>query len=700
MSNDKQQQSSDIQFFNLSFSTVLLLLIAWGLGSVSWKLTLAAVLSASALGLGWFIKSGNLSPRLALVGLGIFFAQLLASLFPFKLSNPFYVFDLHFFGSLLFMVIALPTFVALAFENQFPRLKYWLCGWLPLVFLISTNAYFVIFDFRDVFIADHSRHIGNAVYIYDLLAGEESGKLWKALTYYDFYQPISYLSAAPFFFLFGKSYTVGCLSLILFWLPIAYIYSRKTLIEYWQASQSQASAISFILVGSAMSVSMLKQYMQDFPVLAMVLVYQHLVYRSSFFLRSKGTAWAALAFAIGLLTKSSFILFGAGPWVVAFYRAWKKGKVPILLLNFLSFLGITSFTAGIWYLINRSHYDYTLFSDPLGFPEVTTAESFFWYWPRLLYILSEPLALIAIIGLILLYLQKKRSSYLVANSIFCFLLLFTTATFVQVKDARTIYPIVAYMVPFFLVVLQWGKFNLGKIALVISLVWLIGFNLTLGPNITNPLTDLLSPKSYYIQNAPTVPYSDAPNKSYYIYQKLFHEHFSDSAAPALQIGQDINGFTDRYYKSIYKPEAQVVNRSELGRQKLFYLRDHYWQDHYLFSLSKDTNTLVLKDLGRIAAIGGDLICGVQNLDSAGNVLQTTVWQLKPNQTQWKSKIVPGTTRLTVSFKAHHVWPSGQFVHLTYALFGDASYQPTFVSLEIFEPNTPRIADKILDLSSL
>ena len=492
MQRIKHSQSYDQHFFNLSFSSVLVLLLATGFATIGWKLAVASFFSASALGLGWLTYFDKLNSRYGWVGLGLFFAQLFICLMPIKPGNPFYVFELHFFGSLLFLLASIPAYISLAFESQFPKLKNWLCRWLPLFFLMACNLYFVVFDFHEVYPSDHSRHIGNAVFIYDLLCSNESGKLWKALTYYDFYQPVAYLSAAPFFWLFGKSYTVACLSLICFWLPLAYIFSRKTLLEYWKATESQATTITLLVVGGVMAVSMLKQFMQDFPVLALVLVYQYLVYRSSFFLRSKASAWAGLIFGIGLLTKASFLLYGAGPWFLAIYRAWRKGKLSILFVNLLSFIGIICFTAGIWFLINRSHYNYTLpaiqdFAGPMNLPTVDTWESFFWYWPKLVYILSEPTSILALAGLLLLFLKKKKSSYLLLNSLVCFTLVFVSATFVRNKDARTLLPIVAFFIPLFLLAFQRKDYQIGKIVMVLALVWILALNLNLGTGQANPI---------------------------------------------------------------------------------------------------------------------------------------------------------------------------------------------------------------------
>ena len=106
------------------------------------------------------------------------------------------------------------------------------------------------------------------------------------------------------------------------------------------------------------------------------------------------------------------------------------------------------------------------------------------------------------------------------------------------------------------------------------------------------------------------------------------------------------------------------------------------------------------NIDSVAKIGGDIFCTVKYLDSTGNELNTKVIELKSGQSHWKSEIVSGASKLAISFKVHQIWPSGQFVQLTYALFGENNYQPMFVPLEIFEAESPRVADKILDLKTL
>lgn len=636
--------------------------------------------------------------------LGLLLVSLGISGLPFDKGNPFDFFRFPVFQNLFSW---LPAFAGLYLANRLKERelsRFYLL--VPLLFLVGINTWFVVLDFKEIPAFDSSRHLMNALQVYSSITGESGMKLWEVFMHYDFYQPVSYIAPSPFFLLFGKSYTSALLCQVLFWLPLAYLGIWKTL-GYLRYAFSIRAFVCLLVLSSAMSLSLLRHFMQDFPVLALAIWFQYFVLRSGYFKSPKASWQAGWVFALGVLTKASFLFFLPGVAVFALLQFFRK---PISLarterIQHLLFLVLpVVLLVGSWFLVNRAHYNYTLpsmknFAELNHLGNAEELASWHWYWPRIPKAGSIGLVLL-VLGSVVFLFRRSKGWNLALAGILGFVLPVVVLGFIPNKDVRTIFPLQAfYVVPvaFFLRSLPLFAVS-GIYALGLPSVLLVGFSMTQGWSWNGP--DFLRPTPFMVETRPLPPSSPCPNHSFFSYAKAMEEVFPDEIFQRLSFSESDNYHSRAAYHLLlenknFKTRAQTHKPGEV----LAFTRPLAWPDHYLWRLYVQDSTLVLQQLAREEQIDGDLQIELYWLDSQDRGLKQDVHPLEAGKTTWTWPVMAGASKVRYGWKVHYTHPRGQWVQLIYDLLGESAFQTFNVPFQIFQAQGNPTETLVMPLSA-
>jgi hypothetical protein len=615
--------------------------------------------------------------------------SLLLSGLPFDSGNPFDFFRYPVFQNLFSWIPAFASLYVAKGLTEKGRLSFHF--WMPLLFLVGINAWFVLLDYREIPAFDSSRHLMNALQIYESVSGTSGMKLWEVLMHYDFYQPIAYIAPAPFFFLFGKSYTSALLCQVFFWLPLAFLGAWRTL-RFLRFSGAIAAFTSLVLFAGAMSFSLLRHFMQDFPVLTQAIWFQYYVLRSGFFKRGPDSWKAGWVFAAGVLTKASFLFFLPGVLVFMVIQFFRKPFSPVRLNhaeNLLKLAVPVVMLVGAWFLVNRAHYNYTLPSmkNFAALNKLENAEelaAWHWYWPRIPKAGSLGLVLL-FLGSVVWLFRKPKGWNLALSGAMGFFIAVSVLGFIPNKDVRTIFPLQAFFILPVAVLLRQlpNLVTTGVYGIGLPSVFVLGFFLTQGWNWWGP--EILKPIPFMVETKPMPPSSPCPNHSWFLYEKIYQSVFQGEEVPRLQFEESDNFHSRASYSLLLKgKELSTHSFDHKQGEVLAFTRSAAWPDHYFWRLFVQDSSLVLQQLGREEQIDGDLQIELYWLDAQDKGLKQEILPLEPGKIQWKWPVLPGAQKVRYAWKMHYTHPKGQWVQLVYDLLKEPSFQTFNVPLQIFQ----------------
>jgi hypothetical protein len=571
----------------------------------------------------------------------------------------------------------------------------------PLLFLVASNALYSVFGFNAVDPHDGARHISNALHIYNKLVSGESDKFLTAITYYDFYFPITYLFSFPFFLVFGKSFTAGSLSLSLFWLPVAYIYLWKTLTKYFDSQDWIAALVCLVVFGTSMSSSLIKPYMQDFPAMAVLVVFQYYFFGSSFFRNRKLTLIAGLIFGIGLVTKANFFLFGLIPVAFSIWFAWKEKQLFSRISNILIFFFALSAVAGIWFSVNIFHFSYEISTGvklhgETNFPPVLSWLSFRWYYIVFFTSYGGFQTLIFLGALFVLFVNRKSMGPNLAYALVSFLFFFVIIIFFRVKDQRTLFPALALVAPVFpMFFKQFSIRNFPLFPLVVFFViqenvyYLTGKSMLLPQVLLNP--------PFVVPAGFALPPTENPNLSHFVHDEMLRLNGIESPVSEIAWQGEYTPFIQRYYHEKNLGKAEKLKLPEFDASaKIIFCRDQRWPDYYLFSVSNSDSIISVHHIDNQARIKGDFTGRIKFFNQNKELIVDTSFGFAPEGKLFSMPKPIGSSQMEISFLVHHSHPMGQRVTAYYQFMG-AQYDQFNIPLEVYQKDGNRIPAAIIEL---
>lgn len=475
-----------------------------------------------------------------------------------------------------------------------------------LLLLILPNLFFIWTDFTPP-TWDPSRHGRNALQIFHMLFEDKVG-LSEGLMFYNFYPNVSYFVALPFVLLFGKSNDALSLSLIFFWLPISFYYTKKIINEIFKVSEEEAVLISFIYHSNFLYLSLYKQFLLDFQMVALLPVYYYYNWKSAFFNNKKFSLIAGLILGIGFLVKQIFLIF-AGPGLLVMgakllWNTWKnrKSNKPFyiskwknLLLHGAVALAVIIPWFGGWHFMYTfevaTHVDV---AKGEGDPEPVSLASLIWYFPGFLYTYTWPVVLLLFYGWYSL-LKVKRFNIHKYYALISIVIIFIALTLNYNKDLRYIIGIFFFL-GFGFFGLAFINVKMRKIILLGTTLLCFGFSINLVSwkklNVPGVTFD-----SYALPSAPQPPITHDESQALVFFEKMFSEQPIPVEKKVLhyqQLKEDnlFNYYSHSSQRSIQNVAGPAKYDSVLNKDEKF--TELYRTDYHILSAPvTDSNTYYL-----------------------------------------------------------------------------------------------------------
>ena len=607
-------------------------------------------------------------------------------MFPLPDNNPFYIFslskNLYFFQIFISFVLLLVCSGCLS-DLWIKRLV----RWSPLFFLMAVNSLYTVLSFNPIYPHDGARHISNALVVYNQLVSGEPDKLLSSIQYYDFYFPVSYLASFPFFLLFGKSFTAGCLTLSLFWLPLGYHYLWKSLKEQYRFSDFASSLSCFLIFGASMSSSLLRTYMQDFPALVLLIVFQFLVFKSDFFSNRRLSLIAGLVFGIGLVTKGNLFLFGIVPVLFTLYKGWEEKNLFERQANLLIFFFSLSAVAGIWFSVNIFHFSYEIANGAKqygeqNFPTVTSFDSIIWYTTRLKESLGPFQTILLCCGVVISLVTIRKLPFQIRYALVSFIFFYILITLFRVKDQRTIFPALCLIAPVFAYLTEkLIKIRGAVFFFPIVLLFIIQENICYLTGISYVLPSGILQKPFSMPAGFETPRMEDSNKSHFIYDRFCRSNGLNTSEFPISWPGEYTPFIERYFSNLYPKSETHTNTQNI--KQLIFCRDYFWQDYYLFSVSKSDSSLTISPVDNMARIKGDFYLTYSITGPSGEKSKDSLSSFSLDRPLLKIPVPSPGSRLEIALIVHHSHPMGQRVKAYYQFIGKEKYDTFYIPLDVY-----------------
>lgn len=347
--------------------------------------------------------------------------------------------------------------------------------WLYLFILVVSALHYIVFN-NHTPSWDQSRHAGDVVDMYNRWKYNNWG-IVDLFLYCDFYPTIPHLVALPFLALFGVSYQSVCLSLPLFWTPLAYIYSNRFAKLYLDKTHSHLSSIvSLIMLSFPLIYSLGKDFFLDYQCYVLVIVAAYYLILNKDLKSLKYSIYTGIVVGLGTLTKHNFILYVipilmyiAIKWGMILVYRIKKGKKDFIaekLFHYVLILVVAGILFLPWYMTWGDLLDYTFYDTLVGNairegdPVPFSLDSFVWYPKIIEHISGYPLAILGLVCLFFSYKLNKKIFYFTLGALSLVYLLNVAQ---YNKEPRYIISMFVFFVPIFCLVLVKHKSELVKL---------------------------------------------------------------------------------------------------------------------------------------------------------------------------------------------------------------------------------------------
>jgi hypothetical protein len=191
--------------------------------------------------------------------------------------------------------------------------------------------------------------------------------------------------------------------------------------------------------------------MQDFQTVTMLIVFYYYYLDSNFLAVRKKVIPVGILFGIGLITKGNFFIFGIIPIIYSLVLSLKNKFFNFQLVNIFILFFISASIASIWFSINIYHftYEFTNGGKEYGeknFPPILSIESLSWYFKILGKYFGIFQSILLSFSILFLIINYKKLNLKIIFILISFLFYFIYITLFRVKDPRTFFPIIFFIV--------------------------------------------------------------------------------------------------------------------------------------------------------------------------------------------------------------------------------------------------------------
>jgi len=238
-------------------------------------------------------------------------------------------------------------------KNNLMSKHYYLLLLVLLLFHIVNNVIIVTND-NTPLLWDGGDYFLKSLKYYDVFANFGSDFISRFNAVSTYRPPLFMLSSLPLYLAFGRSTDVAIMTNILYLIILVLsVYGIGRRIHSKEVGLMAAFIVSIfpIIFGSS------RVYWQDFPLTAMVSLSIYMLIRADYFRDRKYSILFGLSIGLGMLTKWTYSVFLAGPFLYFFISSFKRSPEnhekafrPVLNASISIFLGMA--VASFWYIPN------------------------------------------------------------------------------------------------------------------------------------------------------------------------------------------------------------------------------------------------------------------------------------------------------------------------------------------------------------
>lgn len=225
---------------------------------------------------------------------------------------------------------------------------------LVLLLFHIINNYIIITHDNTPLLWDGGDYFYRSLRYYDAFANFDSNFISRFNDISQYRPPLLMLSSLPFYLVFGRSTDVAVMTNILYLVILVLsVYGIGRRIHSKEVGLMAAFIVSVFPIIFGLS----RSYWQDFPLTAMVSLSTYLLLRTDYFRDKKFSILFGLSIGLGMLTKWTYFVFLAGPFLYLFIlslkiseESGKERKKPILNVMVAILVGMV--LASFWYIPN------------------------------------------------------------------------------------------------------------------------------------------------------------------------------------------------------------------------------------------------------------------------------------------------------------------------------------------------------------
>jgi 4-amino-4-deoxy-L-arabinose transferase-like glycosyltransferase/CRISPR/Cas system-associated endoribonuclease Cas2 len=239
---------------------------------------------------------------------------------------------------------------------------------LLLVVFYMINNLIILKNDNTPFLWDGGDYFYKSLKYYDVFANLDSNFISRFNEISPYRPPLFLLTSLPFYLVFGKSTDVAVMTNFVYLIILVFsVYAIGKRLH----SKETGLLASFIVSSFPILFGLSRSYWLDFPLTAMVSLSFYLLLRTDYFRNRKFSLLFGISTGLGMLTKWTYFVFLAGPFLYFFIASFKEiserdKRVNKPFLNATIAILIGMAVASFWYIPNGLSVATKLFGLSVG----------------------------------------------------------------------------------------------------------------------------------------------------------------------------------------------------------------------------------------------------------------------------------------------------------------------------------------------